>query len=77
VICWAGPAAEAVVAVQSAVAESVFALNEGLGAEPAQQLAGDDAVLVVTQDPLDTLGGIHQAAGVLGIDGRCGFGGVP
>lgn len=45
--------------VQPAVAESAFALNEGLGAEPAQQVAGDDAVLVVTKDLLHTVSGIQ------------------
>gem|GEM_PF-6064288 len=63
--------------VKSAVAEAVFALEEGLGAQSAQQVPCDDAVLMVAEDFLDSVGRVCQTGGSFAVDRGCGFGCVP
>lgn len=63
--------------MQPPVAEPVLAQDERLSAELAQQLAGDDAVLMVPQDFLDAVGGVGQTGGPLWIDRGGSFGCIP
>ena len=55
--------------VQAAETQSVFAWQEGLGPEPAEQFAGDDAVLVVAENFLHTVGRVGQAGTFWGLTG--------
>ena len=54
--------------VQAAVAEPVFALDEGFRAESAEHAAGDQAVLVVPQELLDSVGRVSQTGGLFRVD---------
>lgn len=63
--------------VQASVAEPVFSLEEGFGAEASEYGAWDEAVLVVSEDYCDGVGRVHQLLGFFAVEGCGCFGRVP